>query len=182
MKKLFLLAVLISSISVNVLAQSYLTRTGKITFFSGTPLENIESFNNNVSAVLDSKTGDVLFIVPIKSFKFEKATMEEHFNDDYMESSKFPKSDFKGRITNINDVKFEKNGTYNVKVSGKLTMHGVTKDINESGTIIVKDGVVTVSSKFKVKTADYGIKIPSLVASKVAKEIQITVDCVLNKR
>jgi len=160
-------------------AQKYMTRTGKVSFFSGTPIENIESFNNEAACVLDSKTGQVVFIVPIKSFKFEKGLMQEHFNENYMESDKFPKADFKGTVANISSVNFAKDGVYKVKVSGKLTMHGVTKDITTDGTVTVKGGVPTVNSKFNVAPADYGIKIPSMAASKIASKIEVTVDCLL---
>ncbi len=159
--------------------QKYLTRTGKITFFSGTPLENIEARNDEVAAII-STAGDVVFQVPIKSFKFDRELMQEHFNEEYMESDKYPKSDFKGKIADLNGVNFSKDGTYNVTVSGKLTMHGVTRDVSVPGTIIVSGGEVTANSKFKVHPEDYNIKIPSIVAGKIAKEIEITVNCVLN--
>lgn len=157
-------------------AQKWMTRTGKVSFFSSTPVENIEAFNNETASIIDSKTGDIAFIVPIKSFKFEKALMQEHFNENYMESDKYPKADFKGKITNLKDVNFSKDGTYNVKTAGKLTMHGVTKDIVTNGTIVVKGGVATVKSKFTVAPKDYGIKIPAVTASKIASRIEVTIN------
>lgn len=163
-------------------AQKYMTRTGKVSFFSSTSVENIEAFNNEAAAVLDSKTGDVAFQVPIKSFKFEKALMQEHFNENYMESDKYPKADFKGKINDISKVNFEKDGTYNVTSTGKMTIHGVTKDVTIPGTITVKGSEATMNSKFKVKTADYGIKVPSMVVTKVAKEIEVTVNSILKRQ
>lgn len=164
----------------SVFAQKYMTRTGKVTFFSSTPVENIEAINNDAACVIDGGKGDVMFQVPIKSFKFEKQLMQEHFNENYMESNKFPKAEFRGKITNLSSVTLSKDGTYQAKVSGKMTMHGVTKDVVANGTIEVKAGVATVLSKFTIKAADYGIKIPSVVAPKIAENIEVTVNCLLN--
>jgi hypothetical protein len=182
MKKFLLLAVASVSFSTGLFAQKYLTRTGKVTMFSSTKLENFESFNNETSAVLDAKTGDAIVIVPIKSFKFESALMEEHFNENYLESDKYPKADFKGKITNIGEVNFAKDGVYNVKASGKLTMHGVTNDVNIPGTVTVKGGAITAVSKFMINPNDYKIKIPKLMAGKVADQIEITVNCIMNQK
>ncbi|RYZ52205.1 MAG: YceI family protein, partial [Sphingobacteriales bacterium] len=112
MKKLIIAMLMMCGMTMTATAQKYITRTGKVTFYSTTPVENIEAFNNDVSSVVDARTGDILFIVPIKSFKFEKALMQEHFNENYMESDKFPKADFKGRIMNLKDVNFTKDGVY----------------------------------------------------------------------
>lgn len=162
-------------------AQKWMTRTGKVSFFSSTSVENIEAFNNEAASVIDAKSGDIAFIVPIKSFRFDKALMQEHFNESYMESSKYPKAEYKGRITNLSDVNFSQDGTYNVKTTGKLTMHGVTKEVPASGTLVVKSGTATVKSKFMVAPADFGIKIPAVSASKIASKIEITVDSVLKE-
>jgi polyisoprenoid-binding protein YceI len=178
MKKIVFTVLLLSTFG-GAFAQKYMTRTGKVTFYSATPIEKIEAFNNEVANILNGQTGDILFSVPIKSFKFEKQTMQEHFNEDYMESDKFPKSEFKGKITNISEVNFTKDGVYKTKADGKLTIHGVTQTVSIPGTITVKGAEVTANSKFMVKAKDYEIKIPSLVADKIAKEIEITVNSVL---
>jgi len=180
MKKIMLSAAAILMISGAASAQKYMTRTGKVTFFSSTPVENIEAINNDAACVIDGSKGDVMLQVPIKSFKFEKQLMQEHFNENYMESNKFPKADFRGKITNLSSVTLSKDGTYQAKVSGKMTIHGVTRDAVANGTINVKDGVATVVSKFFVKATDYGIKIPSVVASKIAEHIEVSVNCPLN--
>ncbi len=182
MKRILIALLVLSCCSGNLFAQKYMTRTAKVTFFSATPMENIEAFNNEAAAVLDSKTGDFVVQLPIKSFKFEKALMQEHFNENYMESDKYPKAEYKGKITNLSAVNFAKDGTYPVTTSGKLTMHGVTKDVNIPATIIVKGGDATMSSKFKVAPADYKIAIPKLVEGKIAKEIEVTVNGILNKK
>ena len=182
MKRIILAAVCICSVTVSGYAQKFMTRTGKVTFFSSTPVENIEAFNNEVSGVIDSKTGEVVFIVPVKSFKFEKALMQEHFNENYMESNKFPKADFKGKIINLGDVNFSKDGNYNTKLQGKLTIHGVARNVTLPGSVTVKGNSITANTKFKVNTADYGIKIPSMVENKIAKQIEVTVNTILNQK
>lgn len=181
MKKLMLAAVLVCGMTTTY-AQKYMTRTGKVTFFSSTPLENIEAFNNETAAVLDPATGDFVFQVPIKSFRFEKALMQEHFNENYMESGKYPKAEYKGKITDLGKVDFSKNGTYNVTTKGKLTIHGVSRDVTLPATVTVKDKTVMVNSEFKVKPQDYDIKIPGLVENKIAKEIEVTVNSILEKK
>lgn len=178
MKRIILTGLMMGLLST-AFAQRYMTRTGKITFFSGTPLENIEAFNNEVSAAIDSKKGDVQFIVPIKSFKFEKQLMQEHFNENYLESDTYPKANFTGKIDNLNAVNFAADGSYPAKVSGKMTIHGVTQTVNVSGTITVKGGSVTLHAKFTLKPADYKIRIPAVVESKIAKQIEVTVDTAL---
>ena len=177
MKKIIVtVAIALSAFSVN--AQKFMTRSGKVTFFSATPIENIEAFNNEAAAAVNSATGDIVFQVPIKSFKFEQQLMQEHFNESYMESDKFPKAEFKGKM---NAVDISKDGTYKTTVSGKMTIHGVTKDVQIPGTLTVKGGELTLNSKFMVATADYKINIPSLAAGKVAKQIEVTVNTILKK-
>lgn len=180
MKKLMMVVMLIGSGST--FAQKYTTSTGKVVFFSATPIENIEAINNEAAVAIDSKSGNVVFQVPIKSFKFEKQLMKDHFNENYMESDKYPRADYKGTITDLSKVNFAKDGTYNVTSSGKLTIHGVTKDVNVPGTITVKGSNVTVNSKFNVKPADYKISIPKLVEGKIASSIEVTVNSILEQK
>jgi polyisoprenoid-binding protein YceI len=112
----------------------------------------------------------------MKSFKFEKALMEEHFNENYVESEKFPKSTFKGKITNLSDVDFTKTGVYKVTVEGELLIHGVTQNISTPGEIEITGDGVKARSKFFIKPEDYKIEIPSVVRENIAKEITVTVD------
>jgi len=107
--------------------------------------------------------------------------MQEHFNENYMESDKFPNATFSGTVTNIKDVDFAKNGSYPVTVEGDLTIRGITKKISESGVLEVKDGKVSGKSTFNVLLADYGIKVPAAVANNIARSIQIDVDVLLSK-
>ncbi|OWY21743.1 YceI family protein [Sphingobacteriales bacterium UPWRP_1] len=177
MKKQVLVLVLVAVVSAaNVFAQGkYITKNGHIEFFSATSMENIAASNDKVSSVLDTQTGKLDFALLIKAFEFEKALMQEHFNENYMESDKFPKSTFKGQVVNIADVNFTKNGTYKVTVKGDLTIHGVTKAVEVPGTITVKDGAISANSKFEVAVADYNIEIPKLVRDNIAKTIAVTV-------
>lgn len=166
----------------HALAQTYKTSNGTIKFSSKTSAENIDATNNQVQAGVDAKTGAVQFSVPINSFQFKKELMQKHFQENYMESSKYPKATFSGKITNNAAVKYAVDGTYTVTVTGKLTMHGVTKDVTATGTIVVAGGKVTLKSNFKVKPADYNIKIPAANAANIAKEIDIIVDCTCTKK
>ena len=166
----------------SVQAQKYMTKNGNIKFYSETPMETIEANNNQVNAALDSQTGDLVFKVLIKSFQFEKALMQEHFNENYLESDKFPNSTFQGKVTNLSSVNFAKEGTYEATIEGDLTIHGVTKKISEKGTFTVKAGdKIQGNSKFNVKPADYDIKIPGAVVKNIAEILEVTVDIELTK-
>jgi hypothetical protein len=161
-------------------AQKYMSKTGHIWFFSHTPVEDIEAHNHQVASILDITTGDLAFSMLIKGFEFKKALMQEHFNENYMESDKIPKASFKGKITNLSAVNFKKDGTYSVEVGGDLTIHGVTKPVTTKGTIEVKDGKITAKAKFITTPKDFDIKIPSVVEKSIAHEIEVNVDTSYN--
>ena len=177
MKKYLFLLVIAAALCTIVQAQKvYQTKSGKIKFFSTTPVEDIEAINNQVDAKLGSN-GQMVFMVAIKGFKFDNALMQEHFNgDDYMQSNKFPKAVFMGNIIDLKTVDFSKDGSYKVSVKGNLEIHGVKKEITVPGIIEIKAGKVSSNSVFKVKIADYGVQ----GHAKVAKEIEVTVDCKYN--
>lgn len=160
-------------------AQRFFTRDAKVKFNSETPLEKIEAVNKSGTCVLDAATGKMEWKVLIKGFLFEKALMQEHFNENYMESSTYPNATFKGQITNLSDVNFTQDGKYNVKTSGKLTIHGVERDVNMEGTLKVSKGTLEVLSNFTIKPEDYKITIPSLVKDNIAKEIKVAVSATL---
>jgi uncharacterized protein YdeI (BOF family) len=160
-------------------AQKYFTRDAKVKFSSETPMEKIEALNKSGTCVLDAATGKMEWKVLIKGFLFEKALMQEHFNENYMESSTYPNAQFKGQITNLNEVNFAKDGKYNAVVTGKLTIHGVTKDITTNGALTVANGTIKLNAGFSLLMGDYGIDIPSLVSDKVAKEAKILIDAAL---
>ena len=175
MKTQILLTVFIlSAFTIN--AQKFMTKNGYIGFFSHTPMEDIKGDNNQVASILDASTGEIVFQALMKSFKFDRALMEEHFNENYVESEKFPKSTFKGKITNLSDVDFTKTGVYKVTVEGELLIHGVTQNISTPGEIEITGDGVKARSKFFIKPEDYKIEIPSVVRENIAKEITVTVD------
>jgi polyisoprenoid-binding protein YceI len=167
-------------LKVSFTQEKYFTKTGKIQFFSKTSAENIDATNRSVAVILDSKTGDIQFAVLMKGFEFKKALMQEHFNTKYVESDKFPKAEFKGQVTNNSEIKYTTDGTYNAKVKGKLTLHGVTKDVESTGTITVKSGKITVTSVFNILLPDYSIQVPAVNRSQISDDIKITVDCSLD--
>ncbi len=121
------------------------------------------------------QSGGLGFSVLMTSFKFEKALMQEHFNENYVESEKYPKSKFKGKITNLADINFKKDGEYTGKISGDLTIKDVTKKVTTACDFTIKDGAITGKTTFNVKPQDYNIEIPGVVKDKIANEIKVTV-------
>ena len=154
-------------------------RNTNISFFSAAPIEDIAASSSHAFSAMDCKKKTVYFKVPIKSFQFKKALMQEHFNADYAESSKFPKAEFKGQVTNNSAINYTTDGNYIANVKGQLTIHGVTKAVETTGTVNVNGGKITLSSTFNVLVADYNITIEKLYRDNIAKSIKITVDCVL---
>jgi polyisoprenoid-binding protein YceI len=178
MNKLNVFLLLMATVPGQLFAQSvFLTRNGKINFFSKTAVENIDAVNNEVFSVIDIQKGEMAFAVLIKSFRFEKALMEEHFNENYMESDKFPKATFTGKLTNLAEISFQKDGTYPVEVKGELTIHGVTKSVSATGKLTVAGGKLQSVASFSVHLKDYQIEVPSVVAQKIAENIDVSVDC-----
>ena len=175
MKIKVLLFVLLALFQLST-AQKYVSKNGHIKFYSHTPVEDIEAHNNQVVSILDPATGDLAFNLLIKAFEFKKALMQEHFNENYMESDKYPKSSFKGKITNLDKISFKQDGVYQAEVSGDLTIHNVTKPVTIKGTIEVKAGSVKASAEFVVAPKDYDIAIPSVVENSIAKEIEVSLD------
>lgn len=173
-----LLSILLLIIVYSVSGQTrYFTKNGKVFFSASSSMEKIEATNEKATSIIDVSTGAIEFAVLMRAFNFEKALMQEHFNENYAESEKFPKAVFKGTITNIKSVDRNKNGTYPVKVKGMFTLHGETKEINVDGTLTVKDGnIIEGKSQFKIFLEDYKIEIPSLVKDKISKDVQIDLD------
>lgn len=174
MKRLIILS-LLTMLVLSASGQKYMTKTGFISFFSHTPMEDIKGDNNQVASVIDISTGEMVFQVLIKSFHFEKTLLEEHFNENYMESDKFPKASFKGKITNLSAVDFNKNGSYEVQVEGDLTIRDVPKKISAKGMLEVVSGGINANSKFIIAPEDFNIEIPSVVRENIAKTVEVTV-------
>ena len=156
--------------------KKYICKEARISFYSKAPLEDIESHNTKALSAFDASTGQIEFSVLIKGFECEKAKMQEHFNEDYIESDKFPKAVFVGTIKNPGDLKLDKDGVYKVQVSGSLTLHGITKPENTEAVFTVKGGEVSAVASFTVAVSDFNIKIPSLVADKVSKNVRIVIN------
>ncbi len=177
MKKVLLFSAAFCFFAFAASAQKFGTRTGKVSFYSTASVEKIEAHNSSATSAIDAATGKIQMAVLVKGFLFDKALMQEHFNENYLESDKFPKATFDGTIANISSVNFKKDGTYPITIKGKLTMHGVTKDIQTTGTVYVKGGKVSAKASFDVKCEDYSIAIPSAVKDKIAKTTKIEVNC-----
>jgi len=180
MKHSLLLAVCLLFTVLAFSQKKYFTKSGQIIFNAGTSVEDVDATNGAAISVFDAANGQFEFAVLIKGFEFKRALMQEHFNENYMESDKYPKAIFKGKIVNIDKVDFQKNGVYPVTVKGQLDMHGVKKDVETTGTMKVNGEAVASNAGFTVLLSDYNIAIPSLVKDKVSKSVTIKVNCNYN--
>lgn len=181
MKKLIFFCLLIFISPFTFAQDIFIDKTGQASFFSEAPLENIDATSNEVMSALNIKTKKIVFNIPIRSFHFKKKLMEEHFNEKYLESEKYPKATFDGSITNLVDL--TKNGIYEVMIEGDLNIHGVTVHRKEKAFLTVKEGKINGKSEFTVKIADHKIEIPKLVIKNIAEEVlvKITVNYELKK-
>jgi hypothetical protein len=167
-------------LATSLIAQDkYYTKSGSIQFVSKGNIETIQANHRSVTCVLDSKTGALQFAVLMKGFEFKKALMQEHFNENYVESDKFPKAEFRGQIVNNSEIAYTKEGVYNAHVKGKLTLHGQTRDVEADGKITVKNGKLLANSDFTIQMSDYNISIPKLVKENMSNTVSITVNCTL---
>lgn len=159
----------------NLNAQKYITKEGSIEIFSQTPIFTIEGINKKVASILNLENGDLVATTLIRSFKFHEALVEDHFNENYLESEKFPKASFKGKITNFKDVDIKKNGDYKVTIKGELTIHGTTNPIEEQGIITIKDGKISGKSIFNVSLAKYKVRVEESYKDAIKDEIKLDV-------
>jgi polyisoprenoid-binding protein YceI len=174
MKKILFIAIICLIRLSSASAQNiFISKQASIGFFSSTSLEDIEATSTTPNSVIDIKSRNILFKVSNTSFQFKKKLMQEHFNENYMESDKYPVSTFKGKITD--DVDLSKDGTYNVTIDGSLDIHGVTKNYQSKATLVVSKGVITAKTAFKVRIADHGIKVPSIVFAKIAEAVDVRI-------
>ncbi len=169
------LFILFFCIAIPSQAQRYMTRNGYIKFYSQAPIEDIKAENEQVAAILNGEDGSLSFALLIKSFEFKKALMQEHFNENYLESDEFPKAIFKGKILEFNKDMVKKTGEHKVIVSGKLTIHGQTRDVKIPATLNVSKEGIKGSAKFIITPEEYHIRIPNAVRNNIAKEIEVTV-------
>jgi polyisoprenoid-binding protein YceI len=172
MKKIILLLIGVMALQT-ANAQKYITRSGYIKFFSTTPVEDIEAASNQASSVLDTEAKQIVFQVLMNSFQFEKALMQEHFNENYVESEKYPKGTFSGSFTTDADI--SQDGEHSIQVKGKLNVHGVDRSIDETMTLTKKGDEYFLQGVFNVSPAMFKIDIPSAVRDKIGSEIEVTV-------
>ena len=152
----------------------FVSNNTNIRFFSETPLENIEAVNKDSKSLVNTKTNDIAVIIGIRNFKFEKPLMEEHFNENYLESDKYKTSTFKGKI--VSPEKFEEDGEYELIVKGNMEIKGISKERELKGTLIKKGDSFTVKGSFQVELKDHKIKIPKVVVANIAEVIDVFVD------
>lgn len=177
MKKIFLTIIALVTISLTASAQKQKTSKTHIKFFSTTPVEDIEANNYAAVGVIDPTSGSIVFSVPMQSFEFEKALMQKHFNSKkFLNTKANPKAKLIAKIANLEAVHFKKDGAYNVDVEGNLTINGVTQPITEKVTVVVKDGKISLNSKFNITLTDYKIAFEKGKPSKnIAKTVEVTV-------
>ena len=160
----------------------FITKTGSLNFEASVPsFEEVAAKNNSVTAIINTDNGEIAALALVKAFRFKNALMEEHFNENYAESDKFPKATFKGKLI---DFSFEKlNGTNNLFIEGELEFHGVTKHFSIIPVSLeyIKDKII-LSGNFTAKASDFDIKIPKIVQNKVTDEVQITFNFELLKK
>ena len=168
--KLLLVSLLISSKSFG---QMYATQTGETSFFSETPVENIVAVNKTVGAIINTTTNEIAVSMKMTAFEFPNKLMQEHFNENYMESEKYPTGTFKGKIVELID--YTKNGTYDVTAKGQLTIHGVTLPRDLKGKLTVENQKISLISNFEVKLVDHKIDIPKIVFAKIAEIISVKI-------
>lgn len=185
MKKIILSVGLVLGLFSTQLSKAqdvYLTNAAEIKFFSKSPLEDISADSKNVGAAINLKTRKVVFSLKVTTFKFENSLMQEHFNENYIESDKFPTAKFEGTIVDDKNQDLTKDGVYDLKVKGILNIHGVEKEYNIPIKLEVEQGKVIGSCKFMVKVADHNIKIPSMVVKNIAEEVELTVNAIMEPK
>jgi polyisoprenoid-binding protein YceI len=172
MKKIFNLCLLLA-ISSALTAQNIQVATGgKVSFFSETPLENIDATTQSATSVITTGINSIQFTVPMRTFKFKKSLMEEHFNEKYVESEKYPKSTFKGKINEA--INWSRDTVADITATGEMSLHGVTKTITEKGKLTIRNGIISLDVTFNIPLKDYNIEIPKVVTQSIAEVVKIT--------
>ena len=182
MKTILILSALLFFIQVEeVGAQTlYGTTSGEVSFYSDTPLETIEAVNKKSGAIINSSNREIVVQMKITDFIFPNKLMQEHFNENYLESEKYPTATFKGKIKEQVDLSAA--GTYPVTAEGSMTIHGVTKPVTVNGHIISTGNDLKLEFKFQVKPEEYQIEVPSLVITKIAELIDVSGKMALLKK
>jgi len=180
MKKIMLIALLVSAFQFATAQNIYQIVDGEVSFFSTTPIEDIDAVNKTVKGLINIDNNEFAFIVTIVGFHFKKPLMEEHFNENYMESDKFKTAMFKGKI--IEKIDYTKDGEYDVTAKGTLNVHGVNKDRLLKGKIIIKNGKIQLIANFDIKLEDHDIDIPKVVTEKIAETVAVKVNANFEKK
>ncbi|WP_420316106.1 YceI family protein [Ekhidna sp.] len=173
--KTFAVAILLLTMKLVVAQNVLIDKQGVAHFYSEAPLEDIEATNEKAVGAIDLDKGTVAVTMLIKNFHFEKSLMEEHFNENYLESEKYPKASFKGKIANFSSYDFSKPGTITAKANGELEIHGVKRPIESEVTFDIKEDVIGANTIFKVALEDHKIKIPKLVIKNIAEVVDVDV-------
>lgn len=176
MKAIFSLIIVFFLAVPASLAQKYITKAGTIKIFSQTSLFTIEAENPKVASLLNAENGEVVASTLVRSFKFKEALVEEHFNENYMESHNFPKSQFKGKITNFSTMNLKKNGTYPVIIEGELTMHGETRPETLKGNLVVNGDKINASAEMLVSLENYKIKVEENYKDRINDKIKLIIN------
>ncbi len=177
MKKIVVLIISLVFVFAKSHGQIYMADSCKVSFFSATTIENIDAINSISRPVMNTATGDIQISISNQDFIFRKKLMQEHFNENYMESDKYPRTVFKGKVNE--KIDYTKDGVNPVTVTGTMDMHGVQKNITIPGTITIQNGIIFLSAKFDVKMEDYKIKIPSIVGNDISKQVAVTLNATL---
>lgn len=186
MKKTILSIAVIALVALTTafspIGSKLVSKTGHVNFFSHTAVEDITADNYKLVSTLETETGELIYSVSMQSFEFENSTMQKHFNSDkFLNTKEFPKSKFKGMITNLSDIDFGTDGEYTANITGNLTIHGETNEVNESAKITVAGGIITVDVVMDITLADYGVAFTKGKPSKnIAKTVKATVKAVYN--
>lgn len=172
MKTTFILILFALNVGSGLSAQNlFSTTTGETAFYSETPVEDITAVNKLGQSILNTTTNDIVVQMNMKQFDFPNKLMQEHFNENYIESDKYPKAIFKGKINE--KIDFTKNGTYDISATGDFTLHGVTKARTLKGKLTVNQGSLNITTDFDVALADHKIEVPQIVFVKVAQVIKV---------
>lgn len=153
-----------------VQGQNYQLDESELSFFSSAPVEDIEAKSSKTRSLLNIETGELAFVTPIRSFVFDKQLMQEHFNENYMESEKYPNASFKGRLSGYEKGK---QGKQPVIARGEMTIHGVSRNIEAAGEIEFKGKGLYVEASFPLKVADFNIEIPSMLFYNIAEVVEV---------
>jgi len=170
--KYLLLPIISSLIYLPVSAQKYMAKSGNVSFYSDAPMEKIEAKTQKASSIFDKESQQIVFVIPINSFEFKKSLMQEHFNENYLETEKYPTATFKGKVNGYED----REGIQEVVAEGELIIHGVSKKVRLPGTLEQHGDSIRVSATFITLLEDYKIKVPKLVFLKIAEKIEVKIN------